>query len=230
MVNSSDLFSRFALPLSTQAYNELMEVQAMVQDVVTDPDQTDSRTFPWGSSKYTSAKFYWFMFAATPVDRGLQSIWKSKCLPKLRVFAWLLMMDRLNTKDLMQRKNWHVDGGTRCVLGNADVLETSEHLFFLCPFAKSCWEKIGVSWDCSLHVSQRFLMAKNSFTGPCFMEAVICAAWNIWKERNDCIFRNQAHSRARWRVRFQSDLLLHKYRVKSSLVQPLLDWVLDTFT
>jgi hypothetical protein len=41
------------------------------------------------------------------------------------------------------------------------------------------------------------------------MEIFVCSAWNIWKERNDFIFKQQVPSLARWRVRFQSDLLLH---------------------
>jgi hypothetical protein len=32
-------------------------------------------------------------------------------------------------------------------------------------------------------------------------------------------------SSGRWRVKFQSTLLLHQYRLKTSLVQPLLDWI-----
>ena len=130
----------------------------------------------------------------------------------------------------MQRKNWNVEGGPDCVLCDADVLETRDHLFFDCPFAKSCWEKIGIMWDLSLHVSSRFLVAKQNFTGPCFLEVATCAAWNMWKERNDLIFKGQRPSLACWRVRFQSDLMLHQYRVKTTLVQPLLDWILATFS
>jgi hypothetical protein len=58
------------------------------------------------------------------------------------------------------------------------------------------------------------------------MEIVICSAWNLWKERNDYIFESKVPSVARWRVRFKTDLSLHQYRVKASLVEPLLDWIL----
>jgi hypothetical protein len=33
----------------------------------------------------------------------------------------------------------------------------------------------------------------------------------------------------RWKVGFQSDLLLHKYRVKTAAVQPLVDWLFIYF-
>jgi hypothetical protein len=67
--------------------------------------------------------------------------------------------------------------------------------------------------------------AKSNFQGQCFMEIFVCAAWNIWKDRNDFIFRNQEPRLGRWRVRFLTDVDIHKYRVKAHLVQPLLDWI-----
>jgi hypothetical protein len=186
----------------------------------------DTRSFVWGSS-YTSAKFYSFLFEAVPCDKVLQAIWTSKCLPKLRVFAWLLFTDRLNTKDIMNRKQWVVQGGPSCVLCNTNSLETTEHLFFQCPFAYQCWNQIGVTWDLSLNLSDRYFKAKDLFNNQCFMEIIICSAWNLWKERNDYIFESKVPSAARWRVRFKSDLSLHQYRVKASLVQPLPDWIIS---
>ena len=148
---------------------------------------------------------------------------------KLRVFLWLLLKDRLNTKDLMVRKNWHIEDGPNCVLCAASVLETSDHLFFECGFARAAWEEINIVWNLNLSMAPRCMEAKRLFTGPCFIEIIACAAWNIWKMRNDCIFRNQNPSLGRWRVLFQSDLMLHKYRVKDSLVQPLIEWIIRNF-
>jgi hypothetical protein len=98
---------------------------------------------------------------------------------KLRVFAWLLLMDRLNTKDLMQRKNWTIDDGVHCVLCGTHVTESRDHLFFSCPYAAACWTKIRISWDPSIPLSQRIQRAKRLFTGQCFMQIFICAAWNM---------------------------------------------------
>jgi hypothetical protein len=108
---TEDLFSALALPISSQAFEELNEVQLIVNDLNVEHAVTDTWIFPRGNNSYTSAKFYKFIFGALPEDPALKAIWKSKCLPKLRVFAWLLLMDRLNTKELMQRKNWQIEGG-----------------------------------------------------------------------------------------------------------------------
>ena len=95
----------FALPLLVQAFEEREQIQQILDSVDHDSLENDSHIFSWGNKTYTSAKYYNFIFARAPQNKVLQSIWKSRCLPKLRVFVWLLLMDRLNTKDLMLRKD-----------------------------------------------------------------------------------------------------------------------------
>jgi hypothetical protein len=222
--------SLFALPLSVQAFEEFNDTQAWVRELQIDTSLNDTRSFCWGNNQYTSAKFYRFIFQAIPEDASLKLIWKSRSLPKLRVFAWLLIMDRLNTKDIMNRKNWIINSDNYCVLCHTQELETRDHLFFECSYASACWTKIEIDWDCSLPISQRIQSAKTMFAGPCFMEVFVCAAWNIWKDRNDLIFKTREANIARWNVRFQHDLQLHRYRIKHSLVQPLLDWIQTCFS
>jgi hypothetical protein len=64
-------------------------------------------------------------------------------MPKLKVFEWLLFMDRLNTKDIMARKCWQIEGAVNCVMCNNLQLETRDHLFFGCEFAKQYWDFIN---------------------------------------------------------------------------------------
>jgi hypothetical protein len=150
------------------------------------------------------------MFALIPPDEALRAIWKSKALPKLKVFAWLLMKDRLNTRYLILRKNWKLDSGPVSVMCGNQSLETRDHLFFECDFAKKCWDFCSIQWDTSMTISQRFVSAITDFVGPCFMEVAICVAWNVWKERNGLIFNKTTPSFGRWKVKCQSDVLLHQ--------------------
>jgi hypothetical protein len=91
--------------LSAQAYDELSEMQNILQMIQINDTLLDSRTFCWGNAQYTFAKYYKFIYDAIPEDKALTLVWKSKCLPKLKVFAWLLFLDRLNTKELMHHKS-----------------------------------------------------------------------------------------------------------------------------
>ena len=227
MVLAMDLSSLFALPLSVEAHDDFLQVQHILSDINIEPLQLDTRRFVWGNSEYTSSKFYHFLFSVVTPDMTLKYIWKSRSLPKLKVFLWLLVKDRLNTRDIMIRRHWRLDSGPSCVLCTAHSLETRDHLFFECSFARACWTSCNIAWDLSMPISERILTARSTFVGPCFMEIFACVTWNIWKERNEFIFRFVMPSFSHWRVRFRSDILLHRYRVKPSLVQPLVDWVLS---
>lgn len=43
-----------------------------------------------------------------------------------------------------------------------------------------------------MDISQRVSAASTAFNGPCFVEIFSCASWNIWKERNNFIFKGIA--------------------------------------
>ena len=229
MMNSTEPGRSFALPLSDEAYEEYEQVTEILA-VAASHDNADCRNFVWGTASYTAAKYYKFIFSRVPQNRALDLVWASKCLPKLRVFLWLLIHDRLNTKDLMIRKHWNFDGGPHCVLCSQSMLESTDHLFFLCPFAVACWDFVGINWNGLDPISTRLVDAGGTYTGPCFMEVVACVAWNIWKVRNDLIFREKPATQRAWKVQFQSDILLHRHRVKDNLVAPLITWTRTLFT
>jgi hypothetical protein len=46
---TEDLFSALALPISSQAFEELNEVQLIVNDLNVEHAGTDTRIFPWGN-------------------------------------------------------------------------------------------------------------------------------------------------------------------------------------
>jgi hypothetical protein len=75
-------------------------------------------------------KFYKFLFGQLPIDAALNAVWKSNMLPKLKVFSWLLIHDRLNTRDLILRKHWQLNSGPEYVLCTSKQLVTREHFFF----------------------------------------------------------------------------------------------------
>jgi hypothetical protein len=107
---------------------------------------------------------YKFIFESLPDHPTMHHIWKSKCLPKLRVFVWLLIMDRLNTKYIMSRKHWHVDGSLNCVLCNLNVRETRDYLFFDYPFVSNCWNQLNIVWNNNLLISTRIFQTSLSAT------------------------------------------------------------------
>ena len=137
--NSIDLYQHFHLPLSAQDFDELNLIRYMLVSHTRD-DTCKDLWFWQGSSKvYKPKLFYGHVFQNETFNHLLCWIWKSSCTIKIKVFAWMLIMDRLNTKDMVDRRHWHMDDGVTCRLCPLQVRETRDHLLFNCNFSVRVW-------------------------------------------------------------------------------------------
>ena len=67
--------------------------------------------------------------------------WKSANRLRHKIFFWLLLHDRVNTRNLLKRKSMPLDS-YECALCNDHIEETLGHLFWNCPFAQDYWNNI----------------------------------------------------------------------------------------
>ena len=136
------LVSVINLPLSQIAFEELMNMQDLISTIDYLPDSEDSWTFIWGNANYSSKKVYDMAFTTLQVPRTFSILWKSQCTPRVKVFAWLMMVDRQNTRVMLRRRNFNVQSGVACVLCATGSEEDINHLFFpallRCDAGKSC--------------------------------------------------------------------------------------------
>jgi len=137
VMQAEDLDTLFLLPLSQQAFEEMENLQAQLQALPYDEHSPDQWTPKWGS-KYTSRRFYREVFNNMEAHPILKVVWKARCTPRVKFFAWLILVDRLNTKSMLRRHHLNIQDNDTCVLCNTGEVETIEHLFFDCPFAKDC--------------------------------------------------------------------------------------------
>lgn len=89
-------------------------------------------------------------------------MWQSLVGGKHKFFFWLLLKDRLNTKNLLRCKNMHLDEYT-CVLCQQNLEETIEHLFFGCPFNIQCWQVFGIHCDITVSLVEMIVQARHDF-------------------------------------------------------------------
>lgn len=139
-----DLSQMLFLPLSDLAYQEYLQIQ-MADPLDRLSDEYHKWSYIWGNDRFSSQKIYAtnFMDVQSPVY--LKWIWKSSCTMKVKVFGWLLLIDRLNTRDMLDRKFYAPQGSDlTCVLCSFGERETLEHLFFSCPFCTDRWEQFGI--------------------------------------------------------------------------------------
>jgi hypothetical protein len=144
----------FNLPLSTQAHQQLNLLHQSLSNRQI-RDGVDTWVYCWGNSIFSTSKTYKFLSSGALAHPVFRWIWKSRCQMKHKVFFWLLLVNRLNTRGLLQRRGMILDSYT-CDLCILQLLETNAHLFLQCNFDKACWNSIGVNYSSSVTVLQIF--------------------------------------------------------------------------
>ena len=222
---AQDLDSIFHLPISGQASQELGDLQDLLLSSDYDLASNDSWSFMWGNQLYSSSRYYNLVFQHFPVSPIFKRLWQSKCTPRLKFFAWLLLVDRLNTRNMLLRRHYNVHPNSWCVLCSTQEEEDLNHLFFTCPFALSCWNKLSIQWDVSLSIQERVLHMIGSTGLPCIMEIFVFAAWEIWNIRNSKIFDNGSVSFSLWFRKFSDQVHLQLMRVREDKRISLIQWL-----
>ena len=217
-LTANTLGENFHLPLSAHAIQELRSAQEETAEILLDTHATDQWSYLWGSDHYSSSRFYNFCFREIVPHESFNWIWKCKCTPKIKFFCWLLLSDRLNTRNMLRRRHYTVGNTFSCTMCNAGVEETVEHLFFHCAFSKSCWHllKLPLSNDLTSNRLQLVSHARSHWPNQMFMEVFAIAAWSIWKERNNFYFNGITPSLSAWTSRFKEDFRLLVHRTKES--------------
>jgi hypothetical protein len=151
-------------------------------------------------------------------------LWKSKCQPKHKVFFWLLLKDRLNTRNILRRKNMEL-ASFDCVFCVNSTEETAQHLFLQCPFAGQCWDSIQIEAPMNTNFPEAVSQIKDQIQSSFFMETIILMSWSIWKTRNNQIFEGIPPSIGSAKLLFRKELLLLTHRVKDQHLQVLEAWI-----
>jgi len=191
------------------AADQLQEIANQIQDFDFAEEQDDVWSYCWGPSKYSSKKAYKSMLVHSEASPLFSWLWASDNLGKHKFFL-LLLRDRLNTRNLLRRKNMHLDE-YNCVLCSTGEEETCFHLFFQCPFSQTCWSTIPINWNLSMQPLDMVIQAREDFGSIIFREIFITACWIIWITRNGVIFDNEQANINTWKRRSREELgLVHK--------------------
>jgi hypothetical protein len=189
---NQSLIQDFHLPLSTEAYQQFIQLESMLNNFHPS-GASDTWTYIWGSQSFTCAKAYKQLSGLATVHPVFRWIWKSSCQHKHKVFFWLLVQDRLSTRNILRRKNMFLPS-YNCVLCEEAIEETVDHLFLHCELAKECWSLVGLVVPQSQDPFQILEEFRIRLNVPFFMEVIIIMCWSIWTVRNNLIFRGQEAS------------------------------------
>lgn len=219
--DNNSLFHNFHLPLSSQAFQQLGELEEhwnQAQQL----HGHDQWIFQWGNSTFSSSKIYKALIGQRPTHPAFLWLWKSKCQMKHKVFFWLVLMVKVNTRGTLRRRNMILDSYT-CEMCIRQRPETISHLFLRCSFAKECWQSIGVTYVTTRPLLQIFKRIKENLQHPFFMEIIILMTWSIWNTRNET-FNNVDPSIQSCRQRFMLEFYLASLRAPPILASAMTNW------
>jgi hypothetical protein len=216
----------FHLPLSQQAFAEFEQLEILCDSVQFEDNEhvSDSWTYIWGSDKFSTINAYKFLIGVQSAPKFFTWIWESSCQPKHQFFFWLLLHDRLNTRNLLRRKNCVLQSYA-CVTLQCQQEETLAHLFWSCPFAQECWLILCPQISIQQSVFEAFYDMKEKLQIPFTVEVIILASWSIWIVRNRKIFEGQVPSIVAWKTVFKQELHLLSFRMKKKWADQFKIWV-----
>lgn len=147
------------------------------------------------------------------------------CTQNRKPFAWLMVNDRLKTRNILRRRKKFLEEGYNCVLCQEELEETLEHLFFDCSSAACRWFALGIVWNGNVNIHDKIYLAKQEFMQPFFMEIFLIGCWTIWNERNNLIFNNRVPSVSTWKASFKAEVRNHFFRINQRLHQSITHWL-----
>ncbi len=151
----------------------------------------DEVRWRWGAAERFSVKsVYTFLQDGGVSDVRYSKIWGIKAPVKVKVFVWLVLKNRVLTRDNLLKRGWRGDDGCELCTERS---ETVNHLFLNCRFPKellhgllsnkaflrTCETPARLWEDCA---------AKGGSIGRGELQTIAAVWWSIWLERNRRVF------------------------------------------
>ena len=182
--------------------NEFFILWSKLQEVQLTENTMDGITWRLTTNgKYTTSSAYLAQFEAPTTSIMEPAVWNNWAPPKYKLFAWLILQNKVWTADRLARRGWPNCG--MCQLCKREP-ETAAHLMFKCRYSLRVWEglKAWIGLD-NLDTTQwqsygsveEWWCAITGATGARrkgLASLVLLTAWEIWNERNARVFRNVA--------------------------------------
>jgi glucose-6-phosphate-specific signal transduction histidine kinase len=86
------------------------------------------------------------------------------------------MNDRLSTRNILRRKNMHLDS-YNCVMCQLNLEETVTHLFLECSFAKNCWNLFNIVFGANSSFPEALPQIRSQINSQFFMILAILLSW-----------------------------------------------------
>ncbi|XP_020261420.1 uncharacterized protein LOC109837536 [Asparagus officinalis] len=135
------------------------------------------------NSKVRLSALYNALKPGSKVDRH-DTVWEKLNYPKHSFIMWLAIQDKLLTQDRLHKRG--IIQSNQCLLCEGAVAESRNHLFFDCNFSNCVWNGI-MEW-------LKFKLRGKGSKQRIKRLALTATIYNIWRERNARIFKEEFRS------------------------------------
>lgn len=193
--NLGDLHSQTLLDEFAMLYTALSDV------VLTNED--DQIVWKWTpSGQYSAASAYSAQFKGATVPIPTKYLWTAKTEPKCRFFAWLELLQKVQTADNLAKQ--HYECNPLCSLCYC-IQETTNHLLTQCNFTEAAWDALTATLPLPDHAKRinntsidawllSITAVGDRVTRRKLAGILFSFWWQIWKERNRRIFDQREQS------------------------------------
>jgi hypothetical protein len=163
---------------------ELTQLEQLIEQAQQghfDKDVWGGGGYIWGNNQYSSSRYYTLNLKNIQAPKPFKWIWKANVTKELKIFIWLVFRDRINSRNLLRRKNFSIEGDDYTyVLCNLGIEEFTYHLIFQCPFCERCWNSL-VSTGIMSFTALTLLRKLKKIGRMGILEVFSIAVWEIWK-------------------------------------------------
>lgn len=191
--------------MTQQIIAEFLSLWDRLQDVVLIELQEDQITWLLtADGQYSARSAYALQTKGTNICRTAGVTWKTKAPPKCRFFMWLLLQNRIWTAARLQLRGWPNDYFCQLCIRN---LETAAHLFMECCVVRNIWERVAIWTGATCLAPANWIQTESlqdwilhmvsglpTSTRKALKSLIMLVIWEIWKERNNRVFRKSSRS------------------------------------
>lgn len=166
----------------------------------------DKLIWRWSTQgTYSANSVYRAMVEGGKTRWSFNEIWKGWAPPKVQLHLYLLLQDRILTREVLVRRGFQCE--SQCATCNSGLMESAIHLVYHCSYAQKVWSRIEDKWgsclvDRDMRVpdsvqalwSASWLKVKRSgaMSKKEWAVRMMGVLWHLWRQRNDKIFRNKS--------------------------------------
>ncbi|XP_078161769.1 uncharacterized protein LOC144557107 [Carex rostrata] len=168
-------------------------------------NQEDDVKWRWQPNGIFTVKSAYVAIQNGPrITREVHLIWKLKAPPRFKVFAWLMLLNKVLTIDNLSRKGWCMVN--RCAMCKSDT-ETVLHLFNTCPIAQQLNTEVARVFQTRLPcmTATKHPILDTSYTAK-ERSIFLISAFIVWRERCTRIFRETESTVAQLLVQIEEQL------------------------